>query len=97
MLYYVAYLLAVLACALVISRAAGLKIDPVPLAKALAPVFALFVLWDIAAVSLGHWQFGTDKMLGIMAYGQPVEELAFFIIIPFMYVVIWEACRKFVK
>lgn len=95
--YYAAYLAVVLASALAIMKAAKLKIDLARFARAVLPVAALFMLWDVAAVSLGHWQFGLQHMIGIVIYNQPVEELAFFLVIPFIYVVIWEACKKFVK
>jgi lycopene cyclase domain-containing protein len=83
--------------AFAIIRTFRLEIDPGRFARAVLPVFAVFVLWDVLAVSLGHWEFGLDKMLGIVVFNQPLEELAFFVIAPFMYVVIWEACKKFVK
>lgn len=95
--YYSAYLAVILASALLIAYFARVKINPGKFASAILPVSAAFILWDIAAVLLGHWQFGLENMLDIAVFNQPVEELAFFAVVPFFYVVVWEICRKRMK
>jgi lycopene cyclase domain-containing protein len=49
------------------------------------PILALLVIvyvtttpWDRAAVARGLWGFDSERILGIRAFGLPVEELAFF-------------------
>lgn len=49
-----------------------------------------FIVWDVLAVESGHWEFGLRNMLGILILNQPLEELAFFWIIPFFGIVLWE-------
>jgi lycopene cyclase domain-containing protein len=93
--HYAAYLGLVLASSLLIAKVANLKISIGRFARALAPVFIIFVLWDIAAVYLGHWQFGISHMTGIVLLNQPLEELLFFIVVPFFYVVAWECSKKY--
>jgi hypothetical protein len=36
-----------------------------------------------------------DKMLGPVIINQPLEELAFFIVIPLFHIIVWEAIKKF--
>ena len=94
-LYYLIYMLVVLASALLIAAVGKIKIDYRKALLAIAPVFAVFVAWDIFATWRGHWEFGLDKMLGILIINQPIEEIAFFIIIPLFHIVVWEAIKKY--
>jgi len=41
-------------------------------------VYATATPWDSAAVARGLWGFDPQRILGIRAFGLPVEELAFF-------------------
>lgn len=43
----------------------------------------VFTLWDVMAIWRNHWQFGLQHTLGVMLYNQPLEEIGFFLIIPF--------------
>jgi lycopene cyclase domain-containing protein len=62
---------------------------------AMIPGVVLFMLWDMYAVSEGHWYFDTDRILGIYLPGSvPLEELLFFIVIPFASVLTLEAVRS---
>ena len=58
----------------------------------LVPVAAVFVTWDVLAVRAGHWFFGTTlgPHLGVL----PVEEVAFFLVIPTCAVLALEAVRR---
>jgi len=94
-LFYVIYLLGVLFSSLLIQKVGKIKIDFRRALVAILPVLAVFVLWDIIATERGHWSFGLDRMLGIVIINQPVEELAFFIVIPLFYLVVWETVNKF--
>ena len=95
--YYLSYLAVVFCSALLVIKVGKIKIDYRRLSRALFPVFLLFVLWDVVAVELGHWHFGLQYMTGLVLYNQPIDELAFFLVIPFIYVVGWEACKKKLK
>ena len=96
-LYYLIYMLVVFGSALLIAAVGKIRIDYRKALLAIAPVFILFVLWDVFATWRGHWEFGLDKMLGIVLLNQPVEELAFFLIIPLFHIVVWEAIKKYVR
>jgi lycopene cyclase domain-containing protein len=58
----------------------------------LVPVLAVFVAWDVAAVRAGHWSFhGTlGPYVGVL----PVEEIAFFVVIPTCAILALEAVRR---
>ncbi len=95
--FYLIYLILVLLSTALISYVGKIRLDYKLALRAIFPVLIIFVIWDIAATELGHWSFGLDKMLGIVIVNQPVEELAFFIVIPFFYIIVWEAVKKYVK
>lgn len=93
--------LAVLACCL----AGALWLEPVlrvgvlrrwrRLLLTLAPVAALFVAWDLAAVAAGHWTFDPRQVTGVRLPGRlPLEELLFFLAIPVCAILGFEAVRQ---
>jgi lycopene cyclase domain-containing protein len=62
---------------------------------AMVPGVVLFMLWDMYAVSEGHWWFDTDRILEIYLPAKvPLEELLFFIVIPFASILTLEAVRS---
>ena len=60
----------------------------------LAPVAAVFVTWDVLAVRAGHWRFDPDQVLPPRVAGLPLEELAFFVVVPVCSVLAFEAVRR---
>ena len=50
---------------------------------------APFVLWD-SSVTGRHWWFDPRYTLGIELLGLPIEELAFFVTVPFACLFVWE-------
>lgn len=60
----------------------------------LLPVAAVFVAWDLYAISRGHWFFDPGQTLGVLLPGGlPVEELLFFLVIPTASILSLEAVR----
>ena len=52
----------------------------------LFPIFAgglFFVAWDSIATMLGDWSFNPEYVMGISFAGLPLEEVLFFIVVPF--------------
>ena len=61
------------------------------LALSIAPVFVVFVLWDLAATHAGHWMFDAAQTLPVRVGGLPLEELGFFVVIPLAGILTYEA------
>jgi lycopene cyclase domain-containing protein len=61
------------------------------LVLSIAPVFLVFVAWDLAATHAGHWRFDPDQTLSARFFGLPLEELAFFVVIPLAGLLTYEA------
>jgi lycopene cyclase domain-containing protein len=60
----------------------------------LVPVAMVFVAWDLAAISAGHWSYDDSQIVGIrLPGGLPLEELLFFVVVPMCAVFAFEAVR----
>ena len=61
----------------------------------LLPVVAVFIGWDLYAISAGHWDFDPAQLLGVVLPGGiPVEELLFFVVVPTCALLAFEAVRR---
>jgi lycopene beta-cyclase len=68
---------------------------PRQLAMALAPVVAVFALWDVLAIARDHWTYAARYTTGVELPGAlPIEELAFFVVIPICGLLTLEAVRN---
>ena len=64
-------------------------------ARALVPAVVVFSLWDVAAIRWGHWRYNPRYVSGWELPGRlPVEELAFFVVIPICGLLTFEAVRR---
>lgn len=61
------------------------------LLTAIAPVAVVFVTWDLLASASGQWQFDPAQTFGIRVGGLPLEEYAFFVVIPLAGILTFEA------
>lgn len=59
--------------------------------------FLIFVIWDIIVTARGHWSFNPNYTVGFKIFNLPVEEVLFFIIIPFCGLFTWESVKYFMK
>lgn len=60
----------------------------------LAIIVVIFGGWDVAAIAAGHWHYDPAQILGIRLLGQlPLEELLFFLVVPFASILGFEAVR----
>ena len=50
-----------------------------------------FLLWDLHATKVGHWRFDEAQTLPWRVAGLPLEEIAFFVVIPLVAVLTYEA------
>lgn len=60
----------------------------------LLPVVAVFVAWDVYAVSRRHWTYDPAQTLGVVVGTLPVEELLFFVVVPTCALLTYEAVRN---
>ena len=54
-------------------------------------VLVIFGLWDVLATYRGHWCFNPAGVWNARIVNLPLEELLFFIVIPFCCIFTWEA------
>lgn len=65
------------------------------LVLSIVPVLVVFTIWDIYAISQGHWKFDPRYVTGIIAVANvPLEEILFFICIPICAVLTLEGVRS---
>ena len=60
-------------------------------ALSILPVALVFIAWDVAATRAGHWSFDPGQTLGVRVLGLPLEELAFFVVVPLAGLLTYEA------
>jgi lycopene cyclase domain-containing protein len=56
---------------------------------------SVFIIWDIWFTQLGVWEFNHRYVLGIFFFGLPMEEILFFLVIPFACIFIYEVLIYF--
>ena len=67
--------------------------QPLRLFLAIIPVAALFVAWDLVATAAGQWHFDRAQTLAVRWWGLPLEEYAFFVVIPLAGILTFEAVQ----
>ncbi|CAA9259059.1 MAG: Lycopene cyclase [uncultured Acidimicrobiales bacterium] len=68
---------------------------PARLLRALLPVVAVFVAWDVVAIARGHWHYAERYTTGWHLPGRlPADELVFFLVIPICSLLTLEAVRR---
>ncbi|QMU29417.1 lycopene cyclase domain-containing protein [Adhaeribacter radiodurans] len=69
--------------------------------KYLFPAIAInaliFIVWDSIFTQHGVWGFNNDYLLGIYFFNLPLEEVLFFITVPYACVFIYECLNVYVK
>lgn len=94
------YLLVLAACLIVtlpLEVVAGARVWRRPrrlLASLLGPL-VLFSAWDAAAIAAGEWRFSRRYVTGLELPGHlPIEEVAFFLVIPVCAILTYETVRR---
>jgi len=54
-------------------------------------IVVIFGTWDISATFRGHWYFNPSGVWSFRIINLPIEEVLFFVIIPFCCIFTWEA------
>ncbi len=67
-------------------------------ARTLGLPVLVFCVWDAVAIARGHWSFSPKYTTGWdLPFSIPVEELAFFVVIPLCALLSFEACRRILE
>lgn len=96
-LHYLGVLVACVLVTLPLEFLLGARVwrRPVRMLRAVAPVALVFLVWDVWATRRGTWWFDEHQTLGLVVPGGlPVEELAFFVVIPVCALLTLEAVRN---
>lgn len=60
-------------------------------------VGSIFILWDMFAVKRGDWYFNTQYINGIYLFSLPLEEILFFITIPYSSIFLYETLKFYLQ
>ncbi len=67
--------------------------------KALFPAIAVvgigYILWDAIVTARGDWYFNYTYLSGIIILGLPIEEILFFVVVPYSCIFIYENLHYF--
>lgn len=55
-----------------------------------------FVLWDIWAAANNHWFFSSSYITAPRYFGLPLEEILFFVTVPFAMCFVWDVLAKYI-
>lgn len=53
----------------------------------------LFIAWDIIATARGDWSFNEEHILGVYIFNLPLEEILFFITVPYSIIFLYETAK----
>lgn len=60
-------------------------------------VGTIFIIWDILAVRRGHWKFNPEYISGVELFNLPIEEIFFFITVPYACIFIYQCMVYYVE
>ena len=59
----------------------------------IALIVVIFGSWDVLATFRGHWFFNPEGVWDMRLINLPLEEVLFFVVIPFCCIFTWEAIQ----
>lgn len=65
--------------------------------KSILIVSSAFIIWDVIATERGDWAFNPDYLTGVKFFGLPIEEILFFITVPYACIFILETVKFYIK
>lgn len=66
-----------------------------PLLISITLVSSLFIIWDHQAAVRGDWGFNVKYILGIILFALPLEEIFFFITVPYSIIFLYETMHLY--
>ncbi|NBB89228.1 MAG: lycopene cyclase domain-containing protein [Bacteroidetes bacterium] len=58
-------------------------------------ISSLYILWDVLFTKWGIWEFTEGYVSGIRIWGLPLEEISFFLVVPFACIFIYECVTAY--
>jgi lycopene cyclase domain-containing protein len=68
-----------------------------PVLKSILIVSSAFIIWDVIATQREDWAFNPDYLIGVKFFGLPIEEILFFITVPYACIFIFETVKFYIK
>jgi lycopene cyclase domain-containing protein len=68
-----------------------------PLSASIFVVGLIYIIWDAIVTYRGDWAFDYQYLQGISFVGLPIEEIMFFIVVPYSCIFIYENLKYFIK
>ncbi|MFC1594151.1 lycopene cyclase domain-containing protein [Candidatus Omnitrophota bacterium] len=65
------------------------------LGMSLGLIVFIFGAWDVFATYRGHWYFNPQSVYAVRIINLPIEEVLFFMVIPFCCIFSWEVIKFF--
>ena len=66
------------------------------LALSLLIVSTVFIIWDAIATARGDWSFNEEHILGFTLLGLPIEEILFFVTVPYSCLFLYETIKLYI-
>lgn len=63
----------------------------------IAIVSTAYIIWDSIATLRGDWAFNPEYLIGIYLFHLPIDEILFFITVPYSCIFIFETIRFYIK
>lgn len=60
-------------------------------------VSTVYIIWDSIATKDGDWAFNPRYLVGVYFFGLPLEEILFFITVPYSIIFIYESVKFYLK
>lgn len=65
--------------------------------QSIAFISTAYIVWDVIATERGDWFFNPEHLVGFNILGLPLEEILFFITVPYSCIFIYETVSFYVK
>ncbi len=65
--------------------------------QSIAFISTAYIVWDVIATERGDWAFNPEHLIGSYILGLPIEEILFFITVPYSCIFIYETVSFYIK
>lgn len=65
--------------------------------QSIAFISTAYIVWDVIAAERGDWAFNPEHLIGSYILGLPIEEILFFITVPYSCIFIYETVSFYIK